>query len=469
MAEIKSTTPLEFSRGGNQESSLFMHLTIGGLATVGFYVGFERVPWLMQNYAGYFIGHPVEYVATYLFFCGLSILCAKWLGVLAGGSISREIQATLVSFSNKQPGQLEVFQQVQALYAKLSPAKRQLALPQRLHQFLSYMQTSGTAQGLGEHLQQHGNMAYDRYQRSYGFFNTAVWAIPILGFLGTVLGITIAIAHVTPEQLTSSLQEVTKGLAIAFDTTAQSLALSFVLVFAKLLVSTQEEKQLAEVDQTIIDLLLPHFVEESASNPLDVHAQTSQEMFQASREMVSQHIAAWSQATGQLRQQWSEISLLQSNQLSEGLEHGLTSALQNHYQELRTSRDEYTQLMSGLFEESSRRIQRQEMQLAQQHVDLLSQQQAFFAELNNNLQKQVLEWRQEATEVQHEFKEMTNALLTTSKLLTDLQDSQEQLSGLQMQLSQNLQLLRTTDTFEQTLETLNAAVHLLSARSRNAA
>ena len=46
------------------------------------------------------------------------------------------------------------------------------------------------------------------------------WAIPILGFLGTVLGITGAISGVTPEVLEKSLSTVTDGLSLAFDTTA---------------------------------------------------------------------------------------------------------------------------------------------------------------------------------------------------------------------------------------------------------
>ncbi|MEI2659369.1 MAG: MotA/TolQ/ExbB proton channel family protein [Bifidobacterium adolescentis] len=49
---------------------------------------------------------------------------------------------------------------------------------------------------------------------------TITWAVPILGFLGTVIGITMAIANITPDQLESSLGEVTAGLAVAFDTTA---------------------------------------------------------------------------------------------------------------------------------------------------------------------------------------------------------------------------------------------------------
>src|SRR5262249_1029393 len=53
---------------------------------------------------------------------------------------------------------------------------------------------------------------------SYALTRFITWAVPILGFLGTVLGITGAISGVTPEVLEKSLSTVTDGLALAFDT-----------------------------------------------------------------------------------------------------------------------------------------------------------------------------------------------------------------------------------------------------------
>src|SRR5438270_597962 len=68
-------------------------------------------------------------------------------------------------------------------------------------------------------------------ETSYGLVKIITWAIPILGFLGTVLGITKAIAGVNPEVLEKNLNSVTDGLAEAFDTTASALALTMVVMF----------------------------------------------------------------------------------------------------------------------------------------------------------------------------------------------------------------------------------------------
>ena len=51
-----------------------------------------------------------------------------------------------------------------------------------------------------------------------------VWAIPILGFLGTVIGITMALNAIDPKAVEESMMQVTTGLGVKFDTTALALA-----------------------------------------------------------------------------------------------------------------------------------------------------------------------------------------------------------------------------------------------------
>lgn len=91
--------------------------------------------------------------------------------------------------------------------------------------------------------------------QSFQLIRTVTWAVPIMGFLGTVIGITMAIANVTPEQLDSSLPEVTSGLAVAFDTTAQALGMSMVLVFGTFVIERAEQSVLNELEEFGINAL----------------------------------------------------------------------------------------------------------------------------------------------------------------------------------------------------------------------
>jgi biopolymer transport protein ExbB/TolQ len=66
------------------------------------------------------------------------------------------------------------------------------------------------------------------------YLHTAMWAIPVLGFLGTVWGIAEAVANLTPllkglsasELGGSQLADSLSGLGVAFDTTVVALSLS---------------------------------------------------------------------------------------------------------------------------------------------------------------------------------------------------------------------------------------------------
>ena len=99
----------------------------------------------------------------------------------------------------------------------------------------------------------------------YNMLKFIVWLIPTLGFLGTVIGITIALSGVgdnIPEDLTnrSELQDwiggVTLDLGIAFNTTLLALALSAILVFLLHIIREREEMVLNAAGQYCMDNLI---------------------------------------------------------------------------------------------------------------------------------------------------------------------------------------------------------------------
>ena len=121
------------------------------------------------------------------------------------------------------------------------------------------MRRKSSAETLDDELRALADYDVDRMHASYSLVRIIVWAIPILGFLGTVIGITLAIAKLSPDQLENSLPEVTAGLGIAFDTTALALALSMVLMFAKFFVERLETRLLMAVDRRVAEELVGRF------------------------------------------------------------------------------------------------------------------------------------------------------------------------------------------------------------------
>lgn len=81
------------------------------------------------------------------------------------------------------------------------------------------------------------------------------WAIPILGFIGTVLGISLATEGLSDLLATSEsnysqlLSEALSPLGIAFDTTLIALTLSVLLTLIQTLVARWEEKLLSQFEQ----------------------------------------------------------------------------------------------------------------------------------------------------------------------------------------------------------------------------
>jgi len=98
----------------------------------------------------------------------------------------------------------------------------------------------------------------------YSMIRYVVWAIPTLGFIGTVVGISLALAFAGSVDLQdpSLLAELTKRLAVAFNTTLLALVMSAFLVLLQHVVQAYEERALNQAGQYCLDNLINRLYEE---------------------------------------------------------------------------------------------------------------------------------------------------------------------------------------------------------------
>ena len=101
----------------------------------------------------------------------------------------------------------------------------------------------------------------EQLKGSFSLPRFMVWAIPILGFIGTVWGISNGIAHFSDAMtntgsvtdvsamLKENLPLVTNSLATAFDTTLLALLLSIPLMMLMLTIEKAEEAYLIDIDE----------------------------------------------------------------------------------------------------------------------------------------------------------------------------------------------------------------------------
>jgi hypothetical protein len=101
---------------------------------------------------------------------------------------------------------------------------------------------------------------------SYGIVKVFLWAIPIMGFIGTVVGIGAAIGGFGAvfgageggdmSQIKEPLLAVLSSMAVAFDTTLLALVVSIILSFPASSLQGQEDDLVSDIDEYCVDHLL---------------------------------------------------------------------------------------------------------------------------------------------------------------------------------------------------------------------
>ena len=255
---------------------------------------------------------------------------------------------------------------------------------------------------------------------------TITWAIPILGFLGTVHGITIAIANLTPEQLDTSLPEVVGGLEAAFDTTALALAMSIVLVFTAFRTERSEQNLLNAVEQFGIDHILPRVTESEHRLPAGIPD--------------AEH---WQQQCQELQSAWSETLQTHFAALSQHLQHDVDASLDTHRQAVSAAQN----ALGNVVEDAAHAC----AETIAAGIDRLSE--------------RMEHWEQALLVSAASAAEQTESLHTLGRTLLQMAESEDRLVRLQDQLTRNLEAIQAADAMEQAVSSLSAAVSLLAART----
>ena len=102
-----------------------------------------------------------------------------------------------------------------------------------------------------------------RIMGSYILLRAFLWAIPLLGFIGTVVGLSHAISGMSfgnvedVGKIVGSINNVTSGLGTAFDATLLGLVFAVFLNFPLNSLSKHEEEALNDIDAYCNEVLLP--------------------------------------------------------------------------------------------------------------------------------------------------------------------------------------------------------------------
>jgi hypothetical protein len=371
-----------------------------------------------------YLGHPVECVEVIMFCCALSVLAAKaW----QARTERRACATEAVPPWDGRPVPATVAPDLLAGLRRLSSRLQNTWLAQRVGTVLDFLCQRRSAAEMDDHLRTLADNDSIALENSYALTRFITWAIPILGFLGTVLGITKAIANVSPEQLEHDLSSVTNGLALAFDATALALGLTMVTMFCTFLVERSEQGVLDAVDR-YVDRHLAHRFERAHGEggaAMDVAAAMAERLVQRQAEV-------WAKSLTETERRAAEAGSRQQTTFTAALEKALEKTLDGHARRLAALEKQAV--------EGSARLYEQMAALAAAVRDTGREQQAALARVAEGLSAQ-------------------------AEALAQLQEGEGQLIRLQASLQQNLAALAGAGAFEEAVHNLTAAIHLLTART----
>ena len=97
------------------------------------------------------------------------------------------------------------------------------------------------------------------FESEQSFIRYVAWAIPSVGFIGTVIGIAASLGFANDAATPEGIEKVTSMLAVAFDTTLVALVLSLILMYLIHDLQMKEEKFFSKLNSYMIENLINRF------------------------------------------------------------------------------------------------------------------------------------------------------------------------------------------------------------------
>ena len=309
----------------------------------------------------YFLGHPISVAATIMFFSAMGILLVKQLAV---SSETKRIRGILDShlapaksktrsehsFDSDQPAEQWRSKQDASFVAQrwldelslLPSLTRNTWLVRRLSETLTRQLQRGSSKELADDLREISGRDADAAHDSYGMIRIIIWAIPMLGFLGTVIGITQTLGGLDFSSGTTAVENLKAGLYVAFDTTALGLVMSVVAIFLQFPVERSEQSLLALVDARVGAIVSTHLPSDEASDDSTAMIVSLCEGVQAAvAESLQRQTELWRSTIDETRSRWQAVHDDNNNQLVEAFKISLVPALLEHAESIRNTHQQF--------------------------------------------------------------------------------------------------------------------------------
>jgi len=361
---------------------LFPILISGTLIAAIFYGLILGGPLNIDILRRYCLSHPVAIATVWLFCIGILGLGLKWYRASRQRRLLGRCSAALIR-SVDEGHDLKPVKRVDWLAASWQSepdAIRGSWLGQRVMQTLLLQQSRGRRHQIESDLQSIAAEAADQQYESYGLVRIIHWAMPMLGFLGTVLGISMTLGQMDTELLATQQQEamnqLTSGLYVAFDTTAIALILTVVSMFIQFAVSRSEVHLLECMNRDSQRSLVPFLSVdpyEAQDTLLAPVREMASDLVNCVRELVVEQAAVWTQSISESQSQWAQWTNKLANEVDIQSSDALSLALNQHLLGLEALQDKGAQQFEGRLQQWQTTLSEQTRTLHAQQKDIVQQ------------------------------------------------------------------------------------------------
>lgn len=378
----------------------------------------------------YLAGHWVEYVEVGMFFVGIAALALRLQDVFAQRRRVASDPLGAIPAGGQTPDDVDTL--IDALDDRVAGVR----LAARLRTALDFVRRTGSANELEDHLKYLADVEGARASQSYGLVRFVIWATPIMGFLGTVIGITVAIANLSPTQM-ENINDVVAGLGTAFDTTATALGLSMVLMFTHFVVDRQEQSLLQRVDDATWTALAGRFQTMEADNGTAfAMARLSDAVGRSSAKLLESQERAWRTLQNSTQEQLASAADIAGSRMAESIASAVDGVLAGWGQRLQEA-----------------------------NTRLLADREDRWASAGESMATAM----HQISDLVGRMDEQQRLLVEQGEVLSRVVEATRDLASLERTLARNLETAAATARFDETLNALGAAVQLLASRTGGAA
>lgn len=136
-----------------------------------------------------------------------------------------------------------------------TPRWRERLLPDFVLAALHRFHATNSVQDAASAIKERSELVADNLDSSLSLLRYVAWAIPAVGFIGTVRGIGDALAH-ADEAIKGDLSGVVNSLGLAFNSTLVALVLSMILMFMLHMLQSRQEALILELQNYCRDKLV---------------------------------------------------------------------------------------------------------------------------------------------------------------------------------------------------------------------